>query len=166
MTNNCWCSVDTHFHDGAESVPLSLLPIDVANTWFMTVCNLLPGWLSKIHDQESFTVCWWSIDIHFHHGAGSVSHSLLPLEASNASFMTICNLLPTWLPKIHDQESLTVCWRSVDAHFHHGAGSVSLPLLLIEAANTSFRALRNLSPARVSKIHDQESLTLCWRSFS
>jgi hypothetical protein len=57
-------------------------------------------------------------------------------------------------------------WRSVDAHFHDGAGSVSLSVLPIKEANTSFMTICNLSLHRKPKIHDQESLTLRWRSFS
>ena len=57
-------------------------------------------------------------------------------------------------------------WRSVDAHFHDGVGSVLLSLLCIKAANTLFMTICNLSPPRLPKIHDQELLMLCWRSFS
>jgi len=56
-------------------------------------------------------------------------------------------------------------WRSIDAHCHDGAGSVSLSLLSIKAASTSFMTSCNLSSPRLLKIHDQESWTLRWRSF-
>jgi len=58
------------------------------------------------------------------------------------------------------------CWRSVDAHFHNGAGSVLISLLSIKAANTLFLSICSLLPPRLPQIHDQESLTLRWRSFS
>jgi len=58
------------------------------------------------------------------------------------------------------------CWRSVDAHFQDGVGSVSLSFCVINAANTMFMAVCNLSPQRLPKIHDQQWLTLRWRSFS
>jgi len=56
-------------------------------------------------------------------------------------------------------------WRSIDAHYHDGAWSVLLFLLPIQAADTSFMTMSNLSPARLPKIHDQELTTLRWRSF-
>jgi len=52
--------------------------------------------------------CWHSIDTHFPHRAGSMSFSLFLIEVANALFMTVCNLLACWLPKIHDQQSLTL----------------------------------------------------------
>jgi len=57
-------------------------------------------------------------------------------------------------------------WRSVDTHFQDGVGSVSLSFFVINAANTMFMAMCNLSPPRLPKIHDQQSLMLRWRSFS
>jgi len=53
----------------------------------------------------------------------------------------------------------------VDAHFQDVVGSVSLSLLPVKAANASFVTISNLSPPRLPKIHDQESLTLSRRSF-
>jgi len=58
------------------------------------------------------------------------------------------------------------CWRSIDAHFQHGSGIVWPSLFTIKAANASFMALYNLSPPRLPKIHDQQSLMLHWCSFS
>ena len=52
--------------------------------------------------------------------------------------------------------------RCIDAHFEGGVGSVSLPLFTIKAANTLFMTLYNLSPSRLPKIHNQQSLTLRW----
>jgi len=56
--------------------------------------------------------------------------------------------------------------RSVDTHFHDGVGSVSLCLLRIQAAKHSFMTVCNLSNPILPKIHDNQSLTLHWRSFS
>jgi len=58
------------------------------------------------------------------------------------------------------------CWRSIDAHCQDAAGSVLLSHLPLWAANTWFMTTSNLSPCRLPKIHDQEWLTLRWRSFS
>jgi len=57
-TNNCWHSVDAHFHDGTGGVSHSVLPIKVANNSFMTVCNLLAVWLPRTHDQKSLKLDW------------------------------------------------------------------------------------------------------------
>jgi len=57
-------------------------------------------------------------------------------------------------------------WHSIDAHFHDGAGSVSLSCLRIKAANDLFMTICNLSPPRLPKIHLQELLTLRWHPFS
>jgi len=39
-TQNCWCSVDTYFQDGVESISLFLFAIMAANTAFMIEFNL------------------------------------------------------------------------------------------------------------------------------
>jgi hypothetical protein len=51
-------------------------------------------------------------------------------------------------------------WCSVNAHFCDGAGNVSRSPFPIEAANKTFMTICNLLPYRLSKIPDQESLTL------
>jgi len=53
---------------------------------------------------------WRSVDAYFQHRAGNVSLSLLPIKAANHVFMTFCNLSDRILPKIHDQQSLTLRW--------------------------------------------------------
>jgi hypothetical protein len=60
MTGNCWRSVDIHFRAVAGIVLLSHLPIEEANTSFMTVWNLSPCWQPRIHDQEMLTLRWHS----------------------------------------------------------------------------------------------------------
>jgi len=57
-------------------------------------------------------------------------------------------------------------WRSVDAHFQNGAGSVSLSLLHIKAAYISFMNVCIQLPLELPKVHDQKSLTRRWLSFS
>jgi len=58
------------------------------------------------------------------------------------------------------------CWRSVDAHFHSGAGSMSLSPLLINAAYNTFITVCIQLPLRLPKMQDQKSLTHRWLSFS
>jgi len=57
------------------------------------------------------------------------------------------------------------CWCSVDVYFQDGAGSVSLRLLPIKEANTSFMTVCNRLPLRLPKMQYQQLLTLHWRSF-
>jgi len=56
-------------------------------------------------------------------------------------------------------------WRSVDAYFQHGAGSVSLSRLAILTADNMLLTVCNLSHPKLPNINDQESLTLHWNSF-
>ena len=58
------------------------------------------------------------------------------------------------------------CWRSVDAHFLDGAGSLIRLFLIWKAGNTSFMNGCNQSAVRLPKMHSQESLTLRGSSFS
>jgi len=57
-------------------------------------------------------------------------------------------------------------WRSSDADFQDGAGSMMLLLLTWQAANTSFTNGCNHLPLRLPKMHSQKSLRLHWRSSS
>jgi len=56
-------------------------------------------------------------------------------------------------------------WRSVDAHFQDGAGSVWVLVLHIKKANTSVMTICNLWSLRLPKMQDKNLLTLCWLSF-
>jgi len=57
-------------------------------------------------------------------------------------------------------------WRSVDAHFQNRARSVSLSVMHIKAAYTSFMNVWIQLPPRLPKEQDQKSLTRHWLSFS
>jgi len=57
-------------------------------------------------------------------------------------------------------------WRSVDAHFQDGAGSVFLTLLPIKHANTLIMCIHYQVAFLLPDLHDQQSMTLQWRSFS
>jgi len=57
-------------------------------------------------------------------------------------------------------------WRSVDAHFHDGAGRVLLSVLPIKVAKNSVLTDYNLSEGWLPMTHDHKSLTLRWRSLS
>jgi len=79
--------------------------------------------------------------------------------------------IPLWLNtpygRCHFPRHMTKnCRRSVDAHFHNGAGRVLLSVLPIKAAKNPFMTNYNLSEVWFPRTHDQKSLTLHWRSFS
>jgi len=57
------------------------------------------------------------------------------------------------------------CWRSFDAHFQDGAGSVLFLRLPIKEANTSVMTICNECPLWLPRMQDLKSLTLRWRSF-
>jgi len=59
-TKNCWCSVDTHFQNGAGSMMLLFLDWKAANTSFMNGCNHSPLRLPKMHSQKLLTLHWRS----------------------------------------------------------------------------------------------------------
>jgi len=60
-TKNRGRTVDAHFQHLVRRVSLSHFIIYVANTLFMTVCNLLPPTLPKILDQQSMILHWCSV---------------------------------------------------------------------------------------------------------
>ena len=57
-------------------------------------------------------------------------------------------------------------WCSVDPHFQNGAGSVSLFILRIKAADTSCMNVYIQLLLGLPKVQDQKSLTLSWLLFS
>jgi len=63
-------------------------------------------WCETLH-------CWCSVDAHFQDGAGSMSLLVLPIKHANTSVTTICILWSLTLPKMQDQKSLTLRWRSL-----------------------------------------------------
>jgi len=77
---------------------------------------------------------WCSFDTHFHDGAGSVSHLVLPIKEANTSVITSCSQCPLWLPRMQDQKSLTLHWRSfpgwrrerLTTYFEHEGGQFIL----------------------------------------
>jgi len=77
------------------------IPLWLATTYGR--CDF-PGRMTKNH--------WLSADAHFHDGAGRVLQSALPIKAGKNYFMTYYNLSEVWFPKMHDQKSLTLRWRS------------------------------------------------------
>jgi len=78
--------------------------------------------LPKIQDQNLLMRCWCSSS-----GWGKEHVAIaLPVKVANTSFMDVCNQLPVTLPKCNTKN----CWRSVDAHYQDGAGSISLGFCL------------------------------------
>jgi len=56
-------------------------------------------------------------------------------------------------------------WRSFDAHFEDGAGSVLLLVLPIKEANTSVMTICKQCPLWLPWMQNLISLTICWHSF-
>jgi len=77
-TNDCWKAVASNFQEGVGCILLSLYSKTAANTLFMTVCNLSPPRLPKIHNQQSLTLhspsfsgCGLArVPVHFDHEGG------------------------------------------------------------------------------------------------
>ena len=55
-TDNCWCSVDAHCQNRAESVALSHLPTKAAYTSFMNGCNQFSLRSTLMQDQTLLTL--------------------------------------------------------------------------------------------------------------
>ena len=77
----------------------------------------IPFWLTRTYQRcdcpERMTINrWCSVDAHFHHGAGRLLLSVLPIKAAKNSFVTDYNLSEVWFPRTDEQKSLTLCWRS------------------------------------------------------
>jgi hypothetical protein len=56
------------------------------------------------------------------------------------------------------------CWRSVDAHFQTGAGTMSQSVLRITAANMLILSISRTGALELYKMQHSKSLTLCWHS--
>ena len=56
-------------------------------------------------------------------------------------------------------------WHCIDAHFHDGARRVLQSVLPIKAGKNTFMTEYNLSEVWFSRMQNQKSLTLPWRSF-
>jgi len=59
-TKNCWRTVDSQFQNQAESISLSLLPIEVACTWLMNVYDQSPCRVTMMRSQTLLTLRWRS----------------------------------------------------------------------------------------------------------
>jgi len=81
---------------------------------------------------------WRSIDAHFHDGAGRVLQSVLPIQASKKTFMTKYNLSEVWFPRTHDQNSLTLRWRSFCHGSIHNISSINLAQSIIHNVLAAF----------------------------
>jgi len=104
MTNNCWHSIEAHFHDGAWRVLQSVLPIKAAKNSFMTDYTLAEVSFPWTHDQTSFTLRWRSFSWLGKEGIAIC----FAYKGSQNYLMTDYNLSKVWFPRTHDQKSLTL----------------------------------------------------------
>jgi len=68
--------------------------------------------------------------------------------------MNACDQAPLILPKMQDQISLTLCWRSVDNDFQDMVGCVSMRGLHVKAANTAVVLKWYVSAMRLMTLDD------------
>ena len=156
-TKNRWRAIDAHFQDGAGSVSHSLLPIKSANTSFMTICNLSPPRLPKMHDQESLTLRWHS----FLRGGSNIVMNILHHRVADALIMGQRRCTALWVSMMQDQKLSTLHWRS----FLGGGSDIVTTFLPIKAADELIMGQRHSVALRLAKMQDQKLLTLRWHSF-
>jgi len=91
---------------GACLVHFCLRRLPIICLWRFATCRTPYYWRYTTNNH------WCSIDAHFQDQAASVSLSFLPNKLANNLFMTVSNLSHPILPKIHDQQTLTLRWHS------------------------------------------------------
>jgi len=95
--------IDAHFQDGVGSISLSLFTIQMANTLFVTVYNLLPPKLLLIHHQQLLTLHWHSfsgcscacISVLFDHHGGQYIQNIQRRTNVNIWHLTVAYLIAT-----------------------------------------------------------------------
>jgi len=102
--------------------------------------KFLDNWLHPIGGVISQDAWPKIVDAHFHHGAGRVLLSVLPIKAARKPFVTDYNLLEVWFPKTHDQKSLTLRWRSFCHRCIHNIQSFNLAQSIIHIVLAAFLA--------------------------
>jgi len=105
---------------------------------------------------------WRSVDAYFHDGTGRVLQSVLPIKAAKNTFMTDCSLSEGWFPRTHDQNWLTLRWRSFSWWGKEGF-TISFAY---KAPKNTFMTDYNLWEEWFPRTHDHKSLTLRWCLFS
>jgi len=96
----------------------SMMGLEVYCTLFCLGRKLkIPLWLTTTYRRCGFPGCmnknrWLSVDTHFHNGAERVLQSVLTIKVGKNFFMTYYNLSEVWFPWTHDQQFLTLRWRS------------------------------------------------------
>ena len=111
-------------HDTWSSIvdaPLTLIFMMGQGGYCTLIClerkPKIPLWLATTYGRCDFPGrmtknLWLTVEAHFQDGAGMVLQSVLPIKACKNYFMTYYNLSEVWFSKMHDQKSLTLCWRS------------------------------------------------------
>jgi len=116
------------------------------------MCNLSPPRLPMIHDQQSLTLRWRSFSWW---GMEDIA-ICFAYKGSQNSFMTQYTISEVSFPRRMTKNH----WRSLDAHFHDGAGGYCYLFLPRKAAKNSFMTEYNLSEVWFPRTHDQNN----WRS--
>jgi len=121
--------------------------------------RLIALWLTMMEGQQSLTLCWRSF---WRRGR---KHFTFTFAYKGSQWSVYDNVQPV-APPDYPWYMTNNCWRSIDAHFHDGAGRVLYSVLPIKAARNSFMTDYDLSEMWFPRTHDEKSLTLRWRSFS
>jgi len=134
----------------------SLFPIMAANTLFLTVCNLLPNRVPKIHNQQSLMHRWRSSS------RWGSEHLVSSFSYKDGRYFVYDCLQPLALQITQDTPRYTTNnrWRCVDSHSRDGAGRVSQSVLSVQAAKNVFMTVCNLSAVWLPRTQDQTSMTL------
>jgi len=93
----------------------------------------------------------WGVDEHFSLEEGSKYRIRTITNVSRFNYLS-------WM--------VTNRRRSIDAHFHDGAGSVLVSRCSTQEANTMITYSNDQIALEIPDLQDQVSMTLCWRSLS
>jgi len=116
-------------------------------------------WLTMLEGQQSLTLCWRSFS---RWGRECFMFTFAYIGSQQSIYDNVQPVAPPDYPWY-----TTNNWsRSIDAHFHDGAGRVLQSALTTKAPKNSFMTACNLSAVWLPRTHDLKLLTLCWRSFS
>jgi hypothetical protein len=98
-----------------ECVNLQNQPKQCVSTITMTSCGHWP-WYKAYNN-------WSSVDADFLDWAGGVLPSLFTIKAVNTWFLSLGTEIPPKVPKLPDQLSLTLRWRSLSRWCRAGSGA-------------------------------------------
>ena len=157
-TNNHQCSLDPHFQDGVGSLSLLFLPLKVANTSFIDICNQLPVRLPKMQNHKTVNTPFMLI-VRMRQEACPYWFCFKRRPIPSVWMFATNRQLDCWCYKTKSH------WRSVDTHCQDWVESQWLLFLHLKTASISFMDVCNQLPLRLPKMESQSLLTHHWHSF-